>query len=127
MNPNLIIAALVLAIVLAGGGYWKGWSDRAARCEALAAQASSQSGKQAIIELKAANEAGEMLETENVKERIVYRTITQQVDRIVERPVYRDGACLDADGLRIVNAATAGKAADPGQPDSPVPGPAPAP
>lgn len=38
---------------------------------------------------------------------VEYRTLTQQVDKVVVRPVYRN-VCLDADGLRIANTALAG-------------------
>ena len=48
----------------------------------------------------------------------IYKTITRRVDKIVERPVYRN-VCLDADGLQQLRAAIAGRAA-------PEPGPAPA-
>lgn len=47
------------------------------------------------------------------RERVVYQTITETVDRIVERPVYRN-VCLDADGLRALNDAIRGGPADTG-------------
>lgn len=71
-------------------------------------------------EATAANAASTNLEKGNAKAKIVYRTITEQVDRIVEREVYRH-ICFDADGLLRVNAALVGGAGSaPGQPDSPV-------
>ena len=45
--------------------------------------------------------------------RIEYRTITRRVDKIVERPVYRN-VCLDDDGLQQLRAAIAGRADQPG-------------
>lgn len=56
-----------------------------------------------------AQEAGASLalETDRVRVRTVYRTITQEVDRVVEKPVYRDVCIPDAD-LVLVNAALAG-------------------
>lgn len=65
------------------------------------------------------------LTTQNAAREVQYATITKTVDRIVDRPVYRD-VCLDADGLRNINAALAGKANDPGVAASSVPS-APAP
>lgn len=122
MNPYLIIGALVAAIALAGGGYWKGWADRAARVEAAAGKAAVQSyqaqiekaGTQAIIATK--------LEQDNARERIVYRTITNQIDRYVASPVFVDAECLDADGLRLARAAIAGTAPAAGEPADAVPG-----
>ncbi len=54
-----------------------------------------------------ANEAVNSLENQNAKARVLYRTVTQMVDRVVDRPVYRN-TCLDDDGLRLVNFALAG-------------------
>lgn len=48
------------------------------------------------------------------------RVITKEIDRVVEKPVYRDGLCFDADGLRLLSESIAG-AADPGQPAAAVP------
>lgn len=123
MNPQAILAAIVLALALAGGGYWKGWSDRAARAELATSNATIESHQQAAAEQRPAIAAAGQLETENAKERVVYRTITQTVDRVVDRPVYR-AVCLDDDGLRLARAAIAGTPADPAQPDGTVPGPA---
>ena len=47
------------------------------------------------------------LEAERAKSKIVYKTVTRQVDKIIDRPVYRN-VCLDADGLRDANAALSG-------------------
>lgn len=52
---------------------------------------------------------------------VVYRTITEKVDRYIDRPVYRS-TCLDADGLRDANAALAGPHATGPKPDPAVPG-----
>ena len=52
--------------------------------------------------------------------KIVYRTITQQVEKVVARDVYRN-TCLDVDGVSIINAALAGKPVDPAQLDAAVP------
>lgn len=54
--------------------------------------------------------------------RIIYRTITKNVPTYVDRPVYSQ-PCLDADGLRGVNAALTGRldAEDSAEPDATVP------
>lgn len=51
--------------------------------------------------------------------KVIYRRIVVEVDKIVERPVYRN-QCLDADGLRILGAAIDGVDAEP-SPVQPVP------
>lgn len=50
------------------------------------------------------------LEVDRGKRRTIYKTITQYVDREVEKPVY--GACLPPSGLCLANAALTGKGAD---------------
>lgn len=121
MNPQAILAAIVLALALAGGGYWKGWSDRAARAELATSNATIESHQQAAAEQRPAIAAAGQLETENAKERVVYRTITQTVDRVVDRPVYRS-ICFDDVGLRLARDAIAGALTDPAESDAVVPG-----
>ena len=53
------------------------------------------------------NQAAESLEVKKNEREIVYRTITKEVEKIVDRPVYR-ADCIDADGLRFINDALAG-------------------
>lgn len=60
------------------------------------------------------------LETKNVRARIFYRTITREVEKIVERPGY-SGVCLDADGVSVVNRALAGEVSAPAEPPAAVP------
>lgn len=117
----LIAGAAILAML--GGAYWKitGDADEAgyARAKAecvLAAQVQREA------ELVKANTAADNLGKENEKAKIIYRTITREVDKIVERPVYRN-VCFDAAGLSSVNAALAGALTPAGEPDSRVPGP----
>jgi hypothetical protein len=73
-------------------------------------------------ETKQGNTASTKLEQGNAEARIVYRTITQEVDRIVDRPVYVN-ACFDDDGLRHANAALAGALTPARKPDGAVPEP----
>jgi hypothetical protein len=70
-----------------------------------------------------ADSAVASLETKNAATRVIYRTITQQVDKIVDRDVYRN-VCFDDDGLRLANAALGGVAVTPpavGGPNSAMP------
>jgi hypothetical protein len=70
-----------------------------------------------------ASAAGSAFEADRVRIETRTRVIRQEVQHVVERPVYRD-CRLDPDGLRLVNAALGGSpAAIPAsQPPEPVPG-----
>lgn len=76
---------------------------------------------EAAREVVQSNAAASNLESKNAQARVVYRTITQAVDKYIDRPVYRN-VCFDADGVRDVNAALSGTLAAAGQPDGRVPG-----
>lgn len=108
-------AALVAATVGAAGG-WKvqAWRWAAADAERLQAEQ-----RDALRRQEAAYGAAERLERERAARREQIRTITVEVPRVVERPVYR-AECWDADGLRLLTQAI-GAPADPAQPDGPVP------
>lgn len=103
----------LIAAVLAAGSAWtvRGW-------KADAAQAAIVEGLHAAVAAQRAqvDAAAERFEVERAKLARSRRAITNEVNRVVETPHYsRDAACLDDDGLRIVNAAIAG-ADTPGQP-----------
>lgn len=111
LNPWAILGAGVIAISLFIGGYWKGHHDASAdglvKIEALQLQASEAAQKQRQAELIQGSNASTGFENDNAKAETVFRTITEQVDRIVDRPVYLN-ACLDPDGLQLANAALGG-------------------
>jgi len=52
-----------------------------------------------------ANKAGEQYEEAKEVERVKTETITREVQKIVERPVYIHTNCFDGDGVSAVNAA----------------------
>lgn len=52
-----------------------------------------------------ANKAGEEYEESKEVERVKTETITREVQKIVERPVYINTNCFDGDGVSAVNAA----------------------
>jgi hypothetical protein len=74
-------------------------------------------------EAKAGQKAAEKKETGDQKAKVIYRKITQEVERVVEKPVYRN-VCLDPDGLRIARDAIRGQVSDPPKPDESVRPPA---
>lgn len=95
------VATAILSAVLAFGGAWcvQDWrygSKEADRLEAAA--------EQKRMNEKAADVAASGHETDKAKTRVQFKTIYQEVDRVVEKPVYRN-VCLDDDGLRLIQAA----------------------
>lgn len=76
--------------------------------------------KQRAAEEKRIGEASERKEQADVKAKVVYRTITQTVDRYIDRPIYRN-VCLDPDGLRDANNALLGTLATADKPDGSLP------
>lgn len=73
-------------------------------------------------EMKQAAEAEKAKGAADAKAKVVYRTITQTVDKYIDRPIYRN-VCLDSDGLRDANAALLGTLTPTGKPDGTVPKP----
>lgn len=116
---NLTSISIVGAVMF-GAGLWSGWDWRAAKCDAAIAAmvAAAQGAKDA--EAEKAHEAASGLEQDNAEAQVIYREITVEVDRIVERPVYRD-RCLDDDGLRAANRALAGPRAAAAEPHRALP------
>jgi hypothetical protein len=76
--------------------------------------------KQRKAEATKASKASTRLEVNNAKARIITRTITVQVDKIIDRPVYRN-VCFDPDGLCLANAAIRGESPTTCKPDESVP------
>lgn len=117
-------AAAVIALALGfTGGWkardWKAGADDAAKLRADAATALRRAEK--------VDGAAERYEQAREGIRVRARAITQEVDRVADRPIYRDRECLDHDGLRLVAAAIGASAPDPGQPAPSVPASGPAP
>lgn len=107
----------VIAILGAFTAGWKVESWRWGAAETAVAEANIHA-----IEAQAAknNVASAALATKEENVRVVTQTITRTVNKIVEKPVYRN-VCLEPDGLRAVNSALAGQAPVAGQPDGAVP------
>lgn len=108
-------AAAALAIGLASGWQARGWkadADELQRVE-LAAQDAARRAERATG-------AAQTFETRRESTRQAVRIITQEVERVVDRPVYL-ATCLDADGLRLAAAAAAGSASPAASAGSAVP------
>lgn len=117
-QSHLVVGALAAAVAFGSGWTVQGWRRDAADLE-------RQEDFAELVRLRArtADKAAEVHEVFKERERVVYQTITETVDRIVERPVYRDTVCLQPDGLRALSDAIHGRSSDPGQPSPAVPGP----
>lgn len=112
------VTALVAAS-LAFGAAWKtqNWRYASKELERQRVEARDQ-----VKKIERGDEAATKHEGFKAKEEVRYVTRTKEVERIVERPVYRN-ICIDADGLRILNDEIAGR--EPASEPAPaVPGPA---
>lgn len=112
------VAAAILLISSYAGTYLYG---RSAGADSVRLEWEEASSLQRAREAATANEAAIRLEGSREKERIVYRTITQQVDKLVDRPIYHN-VCLDDDGLRLARCAIRGEKPDSCKSDQPLPG-----
>ena len=105
MNPltSLLIAGLV-GMALGAGGAGKVVSNHY-RAEAAAQKEADAKAYQArTIEF---NQVSAELEQARNDRKIVYRTITRNVQTYIDRPVYQR-ECLDDDGLKSINDALSG-------------------
>ena len=116
MNPWLLAACL--AAGFGAGWQVQAWRYTAAQVDQVAEQA--QAVQQAASQADAAA-SGHEAAKERI--RVEFQTVYRDVERVVEKPVYRD-VCLDDDGMRVLSAAIAGPTAS--EPASAVPGPGPA-
>jgi hypothetical protein len=122
LNPYSLAAkaAVILGALLVGfTSGWKveSWRWGASEAAALRAAETERDALQAKY-----TEASQAYEKAKQEKSVEYRTITKTVDRIVEKPVYRDRACFDDDGVQLVNRALGfPPPANSGEPDQPVP------
>lgn len=94
------LAAIGTALVLAfGAGWWlRGLQVKAAIVDQTQAQAQADVRQAERTSTAVQKHAQAKTETE-----IRYVTVTREVEKLVERPVYLQ-QCLDDDGVRIINA-----------------------
>ena len=111
-----IAIALLLAGFMAGVKFHVGITAQRDR-DTQEAQA-----KETFRRLERGDQAAVAHEADKAKIRTEFLTITQEVERVVEKPVYRD-VCFDDDGLRLIGAAISGRASA-SEPAPAVPGPA---
>jgi hypothetical protein len=103
-NLIRLAATLLAGIAIGGWGAWQvqGWRQASAD---LARERAAHA--QFRVNERTAQAASTTYQQESANARIQYRTRWRTVETLVDRPVYRN-VCLDADGLRELNAAIAG-------------------
>ena len=101
-----VIEAVVLAVALYFGYNWVG--DQAVNKYKL---------EQSVLQVKVDKEQQEKynkvsteLEALKLTRQENAKTITRTVEKIIDRPVYRDSPCMDYDGLSVINSALSGSA-----------------
>ncbi|PXA89998.1 hypothetical protein DMC47_28095 [Nostoc sp. 3335mG] len=126
IRPYLAMIAALVAVALLATAYIAGRRD--GRAIADSKQAAVERAVKAERDKREANvatveAAGAAKETER-QEKV--REIYRETNTVTERPVYRN-VCVDADGLRLIDRATAiANGDDPGEPAGPTGSPAPA-
>ena len=113
-----------LGVILFVLTYAKGRVDGTAACDhrinLLLMEANEREKGYQII----AHTQSELLEKAKTKTEIRYRTLLKEVEREVEKPVYRV-VCLTDDGVRIANNALRGPSSVTGESLNALPGPGP--
>lgn len=108
-------AARLVATLLVGvaAGSWGAWQVQNWRQNTIELQRIQRAAKDTARNVEIQDRATGTYVQEQANAKTIYQRITVEVDKIVERPVYRD-QCFDADGLRQLGAAIAGRDAEPG-------------
>jgi hypothetical protein len=97
------LAVAMLSAALSGVGAWKVQNWRYAAIEKDRIEAAAEKAK---FDRRAVDVAAAGHEKDKAAIRTVTKTVTREVERIVREPFYVDApACLDADGLRQLQAA----------------------
>lgn len=96
-------ASLLAGIAIGFGGAWKAqdWRYGAIESKRLSAAVEAEKARD-----KSSYDASVKFEKEQARVETVFQTITETVETIVDRPVYRN-ICIDADGLRAIRDASA--------------------
>jgi hypothetical protein len=97
----------ILLITGIGGaiaGALCGWQVHSWKADAEKLDALVAADMQRRVIVMTIDKAAEGFERDRVEIRTKFVTITQEVERVVEKPFYRD-ACFDDDGLRQLSAA----------------------
>lgn len=118
MRLAAIFAAVASVLGFLAGWNVQAWRYQAAQADALQAQADKKDENATT-----ADTAAQAHEADKAATRVEFRTVYRDVEKIVERPVYRS-QCLDADGLRALSRAIGASAPAASEPAATVRGPA---
>lgn len=120
MNPWIIVGFLVALGAVGAGGYFRG--VHVANLDCTVQRDKDRAKGQELKDKEVASAADQSMKVEehHAQAQITYRTIEKVVDRIVDRPVYRN-VCFDSDGLRAANSALTRASPAPRQPNGLVP------
>lgn len=114
--------AIIAAVIAGAVGFAGAWKLQDLRHDAAELQRVTDQQEITQENARLANRAATGFEKDRTQNATRTRTITIEVDKIIDRPVYRN-VCLDADGLQLIAAAVQRR--DPArQPGKPLPGPA---
>lgn len=115
-----IAAKLVLLIAVFVGGMMAGikWHAGQDAIKENARQVNQRATER--LQRQNSNTAAVAHESDKVRIETEYRDVIKEVQRVVEKPVYRN-VCLDPDGLSVIGDALARAYNDPGEPGNAVP------
>jgi len=131
-----LAAQIVIALVLALAGFAGGVKYHAGVIAQRDLAEQQQAARERGVQIQRIDRAAVGHEADKAQIRTEFVTITQEVERVVEKPFYRApdpasadagaaaGLCLDDDGLRQLRAAT-GQAPDRREPAPALPSPEP--
>lgn len=109
LNFKAIILAVVAAVAFSSAWIVQDWRYAAKEADRLEAQRERERAN-----AMTADKASEAHEEAKVAIQTEFKTIYQEVERVVEKPIYRN-VCFDDDGMRQLRAAIGNPAAT-GQP-----------
>jgi hypothetical protein len=102
MSPLSLYAIVALVAALASGaGVWK---VQAWRYDSRELQRQEAQHEKERMDRRSVDMAASVHEADKRQIETQFKTITKEVERVVEKPVYRN-VCFDDDGLRALSAA----------------------
>ena len=115
-----IAAKLILLLAVFVGGMMVGikWHAGQDAIKENARQVNQRATER--LQRQNSNTAAVAHESDKVRIETEYRDVIKEVQRVVEKPVYRN-VCLDPDGLSVIGDALARAYNDPGEPGNAVP------
>ena len=108
---HVAVAGLLLSVAAGLGGYVEGVRVGVARVEAAQKRAQDAAAQTRETRQDGVDRSALAHQAAETARRTETREIAHEVEKIVERPVYRD-RCVDADGVRLLDRAAAATAAD---------------